>query len=221
MELARDLADGSGARLTGHVELLDCPYSKQYLVADAAIASVERLERWVTNAITRLIPVHVQRSMRKMHAVILDGPPTVALNLFATSDPEVLSYGAAPQQHLALFDGGDGDHGSVPVVVFLHGGAWASGSRELYHQVGQSIAQAARCTCCVVGYRLMKPPDGYATMATQMADVRLAVEWCRRRFGRARRLVLAGHSSGAHLALMSVLRGLDCVDCVVHFPQPL
>ena len=59
----------------------------------------------------------------------------------------------------------------------------------------------------MVGYRLMKPGED-ATIPVQVSDIARAVRWLRAEFGPSRRLVLAGHSSGAHVVLMALLQGL-------------
>ncbi len=110
-----------------------------------------------------------------------------------------------------------GGVGKWPVVVFVHGGGWTTGEKDLsvggfepYHNLarllaGQGIAVA------LVNYRLLdagsegggRPASGVAPEA-QVEDVAAAVAWVRgnaARYGAdANRLFVMGHSAGGQLA---------------------
>jgi len=92
-----------------------------------------------------------------------------------------------------------------PVVVFVHGGNWDSGSRNLraggadvYANIGRFLAPRG-IGAAVIDYRLQPAVD----WRTQVADVREAVRWVHANVasygGRADRIFLMGHSAGAHL----------------------
>jgi len=82
-----------------------------------------------------------------------------------------------------------------PLVVFVHGGAWGSGTPLLYRLVDINYPTA------VVGYRTY--PD--ADMPGQMQDVQACLKKLHRLFPSSP-LVLVGHSSGAHIGMLAVLR---------------
>ena len=91
--------------------------------------------------------------------------------------------------------------GKQPVVLFVHGGSWASGSKRLYAWMGQSLAKQG-VLAIVINYGLM--PDrrfpGFvedAAAAVAHARSRLS-EWG----GDTTRFVLMGHSAGAHIAAL-------------------
>lgn len=92
----------------------------------------------------------------------------------------------------------------APVVVFLYGGSWDSGDRGLYRFVGASLATAG-VVCMVPDYRVW-PEVGFPGF---LQDAAQAVAWARRNAaahgGAADRLVLMGHSAGAHIATMLAL----------------
>lgn len=92
----------------------------------------------------------------------------------------------------------------APVVVFLYGGSWDSGDRGLYRFVGASLATAG-VVCMVPDYRVW-PEVGFPGF---LHDAAQAVAWARRNAaahgGAADRLVLMGHSAGAHIATMLAL----------------
>ena len=91
-----------------------------------------------------------------------------------------------------------------PVIVFFHGGGWRSGGREQYGFAGRAFASQGFVTV-VVGYRL--GADGRFPIFMQ--DAAAAIRWTRANIARyggdPTRIVLAGHSAGAHIALMSAL----------------
>lgn len=91
-----------------------------------------------------------------------------------------------------------------PVIVFFHGGGWRSGGRNVYGFAGRAFAAEGFVTV-VVGYRLGE--DGKFPIFMQ--DAAAAIRWTHanvaRYGGDPDRIVLAGHSAGAHIALMSAL----------------
>ncbi|TVR96745.1 MAG: alpha/beta hydrolase [Rhodospirillales bacterium] len=99
----------------------------------------------------------------------------------------------------------DGDTGvSRPVLVFFYGGSWKSGSRELYRFVGEALASAGYVVV-VPDYRLYPSVQFPAFVE----DAALAIRWVEEHIGAyggdSRRVVLAGHSAGAHLAALLLL----------------
>lgn len=93
-----------------------------------------------------------------------------------------------------------------PLVVFVHGGNWDEGDRNLavggadiYNNIGRYLASRG-IGAAVVSYRLL--PD--VTWQTQIADVAAAVQWAGAHageFGGSPRCVFVmGHSAGAQLA---------------------
>jgi len=98
-----------------------------------------------------------------------------------------------------------------PVIVFVHGGGWDSGSKDLraggadvYANVGRFYA-ARGIGVAVINYRLQPR----VTWVEQVEDVRTAVSWVRShvatRGGQPDRLFLMGHSAGAHLGSLVAL----------------
>lgn len=124
---------------------------------------------------------------------------------------EAQPYGTSPFQQVDIFAPAQGasptpssDPGPRPVIIFFHGGGWAKGSRDTYGFAGRAYASEGFVTV-VAGYRLV--PDG--RFPTFMEDAAAAVRWTRANIARyggdPDRIVLAGHSAGAHIALLSAL----------------
>lgn len=114
--------------------------------------------------------------------------------------PVELSFGSDKLQRVDVWAG---QSKSAPLVVFVHGGGWKrgdksmmKGSAKLSHWQAQGYAVAS------VNYRLV--PD--ATVEQQAQDVADAVALLKREAGRlgydANRIVLVGHSAGAHLVAL-------------------
>lgn len=91
--------------------------------------------------------------------------------------------------------------GTHPVVVFVHGGSWESGSKALYEWMGQSLAKQG-VLAIVPNYGLMPErrfPGFVEDAAAAVAHARDRVaEWG----GDTTHFVLMGHSAGAHIAAL-------------------
>lgn len=94
-----------------------------------------------------------------------------------------------------------GGSGKAPVVLFLYGGRWQSGSRDEYAFVGRRLAEAGILTL-VADYRLFPQ----ARFPDFVDDAAQAVQWARRNAaghgGDPERIFLAGHSAGAHIVAL-------------------
>ncbi|HEV8059262.1 MAG TPA: alpha/beta hydrolase [Gemmataceae bacterium] len=93
------------------------------------------------------------------------------------------------------------DKKGFTTVVFTYGGGWHSGSRKSVTPIGQKL-QSLGYGCALLSHRL-SPKDKFPAQAE---DVASAFTWIKKnieaRGGDPRRLVLMGHSSGAHLSLL-------------------
>lgn len=133
-------------------------------------------------------------------AALLAAP--VAAQRAAVPQPREIAFGADPLQRLDVYPAAPAK-GPAPLFVFVHGGGWkrgdkrnATGAAKIAHFTGRGFAVAS------VNYRLV--PD--ATVEDQAQDVANAIA---RLIRDARalgvdpnRIVLAGHSAGAHLAAL-------------------
>ena len=92
---------------------------------------------------------------------------------------------------------------SYPMVVFVHGGSWESGSKEEYAFVGQSLAQAGYVTA-VINYR--KAPEN--VYPDYVKDAAQAIAWSHNNaksfHADPNRLAVIGHSAGAFNAVAAV-----------------
>jgi acetyl esterase/lipase len=118
----------------------------------------------------------------------------------AENEKQTLSYGS---DELQAVDYWAGANRNSPLVVFVHGGGWKRGDKQMmdgsaklshWRELGYAVAS--------INYRLV--PDN--TVEEQAADVASAVAHLRDNAVRlgfdADRIVLIGHSAGAHLVAL-------------------
>jgi len=96
------------------------------------------------------------------------------------------------------------DARNAPVYVFLHGGAWRFGDRNLYPSLGTFYAKHG-IVCVVPSYRLAPKSPWPA----QAEDAAAAFAWTAKHIaqhgGDPARIFLGGHSAGGHLSALLAL----------------
>ncbi|HEX7816023.1 alpha/beta hydrolase [Dyella sp.] len=112
-----------------------------------------------------------------------------------------LAYGQAPAQRLDVYAPSGAHH--APVIVMVHGGAWMIGDKSNPGVTGSKLAHwsAAGYVFVSVDYRMLPadPLQQAGDIAAALAYVQQhAVQWG----GDGRRVVLMGHSAGAHLVAL-------------------
>lgn len=115
-----------------------------------------------------------------------------------------IEYGSLDRQALDVYvpnDGATKQTSGRPIVVFIHGGGWTSGSKNDYRFVAEALTSRGYIAV-VANYRLypeVKFPDF-------VDDVARAVAWTHSHAsefgGDNRRLFLMGHSAGAQISAM-------------------
>ena len=107
-------------------------------------------------------------------------------------------YGPGPNETLDVFPAA---RPGAPVLVFIHGGYWRSLDKSDHSFVADAFADAGAMV--VVPNHALCPAVTIGQIALQMVA---ALAWVHRHAtafgGDARRLVVAGHSAGGHLAAM-------------------
>lgn len=115
-----------------------------------------------------------------------------------------IAYGEGPRRKLDIYAPVGSEARPLPVIVFIYGGSWASGTREGYHFAARALSAAGFVTF-VPDYRLV--PEVHFPGFVQ--DCAAAVRWARthaaRYGGDPDRIVLVGHSAGAYNAAMLAL----------------
>ncbi len=135
--------------------------------------------------------------------------PIGAFNAVASGDAgselagNGMAYGEHPRQRLDVYAPAKRT-ASMPVIVFIYGGSWNSGSRSDYAFAGRALAAQGYVTV-VADYRLV--PE--VQFPDFLDDNARAMRWTKdniSRFGGdPRRIAVVGHSAGAYNAVMLAL----------------
>jgi acetyl esterase/lipase len=114
---------------------------------------------------------------------------------------EGLAYGEGERQALDIYAPVGDSEAARAVVVFFYGGSWNSGTRAGYNFAGRALA-AQGYLVVVPDYRLV-PEVHFPAFVEDGAQ---AVRWVRQNIagygGDPDKVVLMGHSAGAHIAAM-------------------
>ena len=119
------------------------------------------------------------------------------------SDPLRFAYGPTPIEGLDVFRPllASGGERNAPVAIFVHGGAWRTGSASDYSFVAEPFVRAGG-NFVVLDFATVDDTGG--SLFPMVEQVRRAIGWVYRnvdKFGGDRdRLYLISHSSGSHLA---------------------
>jgi arylformamidase len=110
-----------------------------------------------------------------------------------------LAYGRDVRQKLDVYL--PAEAARMPVFFMVHGGGWRRGRKDLWRVVRNKVTHwvGGGCLFVSINYRLWPQADPL----TQLEDVTAALAYVQARIagwgGDTERLVLMGHSSGAHL----------------------
>ena len=112
-----------------------------------------------------------------------------------------IAYGAQPRQRLDVYSPNGASSATHPVLIFFYGGSWKSGDRDLYRFIGEAFTRLGYVVV-VPDYRLY--PD--VRFPAFVEDAARVVGWVYEHEpefgGDPDRLILAGHSAGAHIAML-------------------
>ncbi|MCO5559579.1 hypothetical protein L7F22_013180 [Adiantum nelumboides] len=142
------------------------------------------------------------------------------LGFFDVSVARNIAYGSARRNLLDVYVPGgatrsQGQLQKWPAVMFVHGGIWATGSKELFSHLGACLAQSGVLTV-VVQYTLF--PEVLAWK--QAREVSSALTWFldnAEQYGAdPHRLTLMGHSAGAHLCALVLWERFKAAQCLQH-----
>lgn len=164
--------------------------------------------RIIMNSLTRYAaaPVFYYKNPRCLPEFVrISGYPQLITNLIAPEKSRIHfsieSYGPHPSQYAeVMVSDSEKDCKDLPLLIFVHGGAWGSGFPTMYRLISVPFLEKGY-RVAVLGYRTY--PD--ANTDGQVDDVVRAVDYLTR--DQHGPTVLMAHSSGAHLSLLAALRG--------------
>lgn len=85
----------------------------------------------------------------------------------------------------------------APVVIYVHGGAWGSGSKEQYRFVGENLSKNNICGV-IAGYTLT-PQAKHPQPVNELNQVLTEVQKIKNKNCDFNSIYLVGHSAGAHM----------------------
>ncbi|WP_192356714.1 alpha/beta fold hydrolase [Mesorhizobium mediterraneum] len=141
-----------------------------------------------------------RRTLLLMSMALLPASASAASRRRSPS-PQTFDYGPA-RLDIYSRDGAS----SLPVVLFIHGGAWRAGKRTNVNVKPGFLLDNGFCFVSI-DYRMLPEAD----VATQAEDVEQAYRYVRANIARyggdPNRIAVMGHSAGSHLAALTGLRG--------------
>jgi acetyl esterase/lipase len=94
---------------------------------------------------------------------------------------------------------------SAPVVLFIHGGGWTTGDKNIYLELGNVLAGWYGLVTVIANYELSADP-WHAVHPDHVEDAARAFAWTYRHAaehgGDPGRIFVVGHSAGGHLAAL-------------------
>ncbi len=149
---------------------------------------------WAVLTIFGALSVATCSPLRTFNALM---PKDAGSKLLIQSAP----YGSDPRQTMDIYAPTTAPSKPLPIIVFLYGGSWNSGTKAGYSFVGRALA-AQGFVVAVPDYRLV-PQVRYPAF---LEDNAVAVQWMIHHAadynGNPQKVVLAGHSAGAYNAAM-------------------
>jgi len=132
-----------------------------------------------------------------------------ALNMIVPSDGYLrhagLAYGPSPRQALDVYEPVTAaPPAGRTVVVFFYGGSWRGGARETYKFVAEALTSQGY-VAVLPDYRVHPEAVYPAFVEDGAAALRWTVDNIARYGGNPARIVLMGHSAGAHIAALLTL----------------
>jgi len=128
---------------------------------------------------------------------------------------EADSVASMPEKHLNVFSPKGAK--DLPVLIFIHGGSWNSGNKEIYDFLGSRMARKSVVTV-IIDYPLA-PANQIQSM--ELAAVQ-AVIWTNNHIsnygGDPGQIFISGHSAGGHLAALLATKESNFLNSEIDNP---
>ncbi|KAI4459659.1 ab hydrolase superfamily protein c4a8.06c [Holotrichia oblita] len=107
-----------------------------------------------------------------------------------------IPYGNGDKSKLDIF--GTDLPTDAPIFIFIHGGYWQEGGKDLFSYVAHSLHHNG-CKTIIIGYTLCPQ----CTIPEIISEIQLAVKACLKYAleNKSKSISIGGHSAGAHLAI--------------------
>ncbi|GJJ77028.1 prenylcysteine alpha-carboxyl methylesterase [Entomortierella parvispora] len=158
-----------------------------------------------TNIPTNISLVPVGLALAKYRLWTMRGSKGLIMNIPYNKKRPGKTLDVYVPEHAKVDQGSsEDDRPLLPVVVFIYGGSWCSGSKTIYTLIGAQFR--------ALGYVTVIPdyttfPGGL--VKDMQDDIQMALQWtgrnCRAYGGNPDRIFLMGHSAGAHLSALTIV----------------
>lgn len=135
-----------------------------------------------------------------------DGDPTVLVPGVHTA-ALTIDTDAGPLQATVYTP--DSGAGSLPVVLYFHGGGWVIANKEVYDGGARGLAREAHAIVVSVDYRQAPEHRFPAAWDDALASYRWLSQFAEQVGGDPARLALAGESAGGNLAVATAIAARD------------
>lgn len=178
--------------------ILRQPLRKRRRTAAAIASHILRDAAWWLTHGLWLVPRTLRTANRRKLLLIRPPKSTPAYDVYShkTHQQYVDQCIQLSQRKIAL-----PSDSNVPILIYVHGGAWGAGDSTHYSQLAANLAQCAEAVVLILSYRLYPT----ATISEQVHDVTEAMRYARTTF-RCKTLTLLAHSSGANVAALALLQ---------------
>ena len=108
-----------------------------------------------------------------------------------------------PEKKLNIFSPRNAQNS--PVLIFIHGGSWNSGRKEIYDFMGSRLARRGVVTV-IIDYPLAPEYKLPAMERSSLMAVKWVLENISRYGGSTEKIFVSGHSAGGHLAALLAIK---------------
>ena len=112
-----------------------------------------------------------------------------------------------PRQSLDLYQPNDPSKPKLPLILYIHGGAWQSGSKAAGRQPLEKYLKSGNFICASIGYRLSQEAIWPAQLHDCKAAIRFLYAHADKYHIDPTRTIVLGASAGGHLATMVSVTG--------------
>jgi acetyl esterase/lipase len=160
------------------------------------------LGAWACLCLGRTVPAQAEGGVASLAAPLVRMDVPYASGGPAAADPQrSLDLYLPGRAALAAKAPATGAESAPPLFVYIHGGAWVSGDKRQYADLGEALARRG-ILVAVINYRLSG--EGGVRHPAHAQDAAAAVSWLRKHAGELgfdkSRVFVGGHSAGAHIA---------------------
>ncbi|EDV21676.1 uncharacterized protein TRIADDRAFT_59917 [Trichoplax adhaerens] len=92
-----------------------------------------------------------------------------------------------------------------PIVIYIYGGAWMFGSKQMYCVLAANLANLTGCVVCCPNYLLVNKGNVVHMLQDLKDCTRWLIDHGKEYGGDPENILFVGHSSGAHLSILNLI----------------